>query len=352
MTHVSAIAKAVGHLRLDFGDGASKVPGSLSAVEQIKDTLWLAGDETASVERLITTDYANFGSHTSFALKDFFNLPGGDEQEADLEGLAVDQERNRLWLVGSHSLRRSQPKPGQSSKQAAAALSSVSRQANRYLLGYIKLNSEGKVDPIHGSGRCLQFDYSESSFVKMLGSDSGLSPFLSIPSKDNGLDIEGLAVSNGMIFIGLRGPVLRGWASVLQLSLEHVGQGILVPRPSKPLGRCYLQHLLDLGGLGIRDLCVDGDDLLILAGPTMALDGPITLFRWRHAFGATRDMFVDNATLQRLFDIPWGSHVDHAEGIALFRPEGHDPHLLVVYDSPCKNRLHHGKYFEADLFVI
>ena len=38
-------------------------------------------------------------------------------------------------------------------------------------------------------------------------------------------------------------------------------------------GLPYRKHLLELGGLGIRDLCVDGDDLLILAGPTMDLDG-------------------------------------------------------------------------------
>jgi hypothetical protein len=31
-----------------------------------------------------------------------------------------------------------------------------------------------------------------------------------IPGKDNGFDSEGLAVADDRVFIGLRGPVLRG----------------------------------------------------------------------------------------------------------------------------------------------
>ncbi len=38
-----------------------------------------------------------------------------------------------------------------------------------------------------------------------------------VPGKDNGLDIEGLAVSEDRIFIGLRGPVLRGWTVILAM---------------------------------------------------------------------------------------------------------------------------------------
>ncbi|MNG03413.1 hypothetical protein D3C84_864920 [compost metagenome] len=35
----------------------------------------------------------------------------------------------------------------------------------------------------------------------------------------------------------------------------------------------YRKHFFALNGLGFRDLCTSGDDLLILAGPTMDLDG-------------------------------------------------------------------------------
>ncbi|SEQ79374.1 Protein of unknown function [Arthrobacter sp. OV608] len=83
------------------------------------------------------------------------------------------------------------------------------------------------------------------------------------------------------MFIGLRGPVLRGWAVIIEL---EVGNGPSVePQPTFPGGRRYRKHFFDLRGLGVRDLCRHQNDLLVLAGPTMKLDGRTTVFRWRAA---------------------------------------------------------------------
>ncbi len=51
----------------------------------------------------------------------------------------------------------------------------------------------------------------------LLEDDEHLAPFLAIPGKDNGLDVEGIAVRGDRVLLGLRGPVLRGWALVLEL---------------------------------------------------------------------------------------------------------------------------------------
>ena len=51
-------------------------------------------------------------------------------------------------------------------------------------------------------------------------------------------------------------------------------------------GRGYRKHVLRLDGLGVRDLCPHGEDLLVLAGPTMDLDGPVHVFRWHGACAA------------------------------------------------------------------
>ena len=358
MAHQFNGAQPVGHVRLHFREeGASKIPSSLSAVEQVDGSLWLGADEAASVERLSTVDDVNFDSHESFRLAEYFELPGGPDQEVDLEGLAWDDEAGRLWLTGSHSLPRKQPKDGESGKDALKTLGVVDRQANRYLLGFLKLDhvhgDDGKraPRPVAHAAAAMPFIADASELVDLLADNSLISPFLAIPSKDNGFDIEGLAVRGDSVFLGLRGPVLRGWATVLQLRLEQDGR-LLKPGPIAGNGQKYLHHLLDLGGLGIRDLCVIDDDLLVLAGPTMELDGPIRLFRWRNALGNNEERRVDNSVLDLLFDIPWGERVDHAEGISLFRSGEGDPRLLVVYDSPAKKRLHEGKYFEADLFQI
>ena len=41
----------------------------------------------------------------------------------------------------------------------------------------------------------------------------------------------------------------------------------------------YKKHFLDLNGMGIRELCLHGKDLIILAGPTMSLEGAMQIFR-------------------------------------------------------------------------
>ncbi|MGX5830888.1 DUF3616 domain-containing protein [Mesorhizobium sp. 43Arga] len=356
MPQDGATAQPAGHLRLHFDeDSHAKGPRNLSAVEQIGTTLWLGADEGSYLDRLSTTDNTNYDHHTAYALSEFFNLPGGSDGEVDLEGLGVDRVGKRLWFNGSNSLRRKVPKIGEDGREAAHALRTINRQPNRFLLGSVgfNVNANSIVELVPGSGRALPFDADRSRLGEMLANDLLIGPFLAIPAKENGLDIEGLAVDGDMVFLGLRGPVLRGWAIVLQLSVEQTQKGVLEPQPLTQKGRRYLRHLINLDGLGVRDLCVLNDDLLVLAGPTMDLDGPIRLFRWRNALKLTSDQRVDGNTLEVLFDIPWGYRTDHAEGIALFRASDQtEPRLLVVYDSPAKSRLHQGRYFEADLFSL
>ena len=51
-----------------------------------------------------------------------------------------------------------------------------------------------------------------------------------IPGKDNGLDIEGLAVDGHRLLLDPRGPVLRGWSALLEIAVEARGDHLrLVP---------------------------------------------------------------------------------------------------------------------------
>ena len=87
-----------------------------------------------------------------------------------------------------------------------------------------------------------------------------------------------------------------------------------------------------------RDLVAQGDDLLVLAGPTMDLDGPVTVFRWHGAMSVEAPTVVRGDALTPEEDLPFGHGTDHAEGIGLLgAPE--DGRLLVVYDSPAPERL-------------
>src|SRR5690242_13503024 len=85
---------------------------NLSAVRLDGPVLWIAGDETATVERLLPDDAvrpSEYGSEVRYRLADFVDLPGVDaDEEADIEGLA--RNGHFLWAIGSHSLRRKQIK--------------------------------------------------------------------------------------------------------------------------------------------------------------------------------------------------------------------------------------------------
>ena len=45
-------------------------------------------------------------------------------------------------------------------------------------------------------------------------------------------------------------------------------------------GTMLRKHFLQIDGLGIRDRQFSGDDLYILGGPTMVLNGEIRVFNW------------------------------------------------------------------------
>jgi Protein of unknown function (DUF3616) len=313
----------------------------LSAVTRVGNSLFLACDETASIECLRRLEDGSFGDHRHFALDAFVDLPGGAEGEMDIEGLCA--EDGFLWIVGSHSLKRGKPKRGESdADDALKRMESVEREPNRYFLGRIPLVEEnsGLFVPTQSVGErraaWIKFGKRHSALVRWVADDPHLEPFLGIPSKENGFDVEGLAVRGNRVWLGLRGPVLRGHAIVLDLEISEKAPGRLKAR--RIYGeRRYRKHLLDTRGLGIRDMCFDGDDLLLLVGPTMSLEGPAFVLRWVDAVHDCASGVIDSGRIETIAELPYQLHVDHPEGIDLW-PEGGAGALLIIYDAPAPER--------------
>jgi hypothetical protein len=336
-------------VRLRFGDlsRAAATHTNLSAVRVDGRVLWIAGDETATVERLVADDPAQpaeYADERTFRLADFIDLPGADaDEEADIEGLA--RTGHFLWAVGSHSLRRKQIKARHAGDKALRRLARVEGQENRQVLLRLPIaDVDGLPTPVREivvdgeHHRAAQLD-KRDGLRTLLRHDDHLAPFLAIPGKDNGLDIEGIAVSGDRVYLGLRGPVLRGWAFVLELRpyVDPAEPGRLRLRPFDD-GREYRKHVLDLDGLGVRDLCPDGDDLLVLAGPTMSLDGPVRIYRWHGAYRVAMPAVVRGEVLTRELEITYGEGDDHAEGMGLIGRPG-DKLAMIVFDSPAAVRL-------------
>jgi len=314
----------------------------LSCLAVIDDTIFVACDETASIESLHRTGAGAFGEHQHIRLGDFFDLPDGAGGEMDIEGLAADA--GRLWIVGSHSLKREKAKRHERAAEASLeAMTEIKRDPNRYFLGYLPLEREpsGRWRPVAMSegleAACLPMKKKSSRLIDWLEEDPHLAPFFAIPSKENGFDIEGLAVKGSRVWLGLRGPVLRRQAAILEFDFKTTGRGGLKARKIDGERR-YRKHLLDTGALGVRDLYRHGEDLLILTGPTMAADGPARILRWCNATHHRRSGVIDPAGLNQLLDLPYRGDEDHPEGLHFLRSDGVDG-LLVVHDSPSDQRL-------------
>ncbi|MBF9236851.1 DUF3616 domain-containing protein [Hymenobacter sp. BT683] len=339
--------------KLSLNADKKHVRDGLSTTLRTGENLWMSCDERTTVERLRRTGAAEFGEHCSFKLADFLDLPGGAEIEIDIEGMA--EAGHYLWLVGSHSLKRKQPdEKDQDVAKQIKKLAKTEDDANRYLLARIPmlLNPETGDYELHKtaphptesdktlSAAQLHGNGDTNELMDLLAHDPHLKDFAKIPGKDNGLDIEGLAVnSHGQVFVGLRGPVLRGWALVLELRPREDKHGRM--RLGKVKGATetyYKKHFLDLGGMGLRELRLRGHDMLLLAGPTMDLDGSIAVYCWPNATQQATDSLIAGKKMQRIFDVPHGhgptAGKDRAEGMALLD----DQHVLIVFDSPAEKR--------------
>ena len=338
-------------VRLEFRAG-SLVHLNLSGAAFTGDWLWVAGDEACGLDRLrrldpIGSEQLRFGEACDFPLTELLDLPGADGEEADLEGMAAAD--GMLWVIGSHGLKRKNAKPDRSDADNAKRLAKLALDGNRRLLACLPIENDAAGKPClvrkTSDGRLalrLKGDAQTNQLTRALADDPHFGPFMAIPGKDNGFDIEGLAVDGQRLLLGLRGPVLRGWSALLEVAVEARASSLqLLPLDDE--GTLVRKHFLPLDGLGVRDLHFSGDDLDILVGPAMVLDGAIRVFKWpaaRAQLAANRSPVRFASALERLMTLPHGVGTDRAEAICHLPPALCDgrPAWLVLYDAPGATR--------------
>lgn len=340
-------------VRLEF-EADSLVQLNLSGATFAGQDLWVSGDEACGLDRLTRLapcgdEALRFGQATNFPLSSLIDLPGPDDGEADIEGMALDGDY--LWIVGSHGLKRKNAKPDRTHEDNARRLAKLSLDPNRLLLARIPVvhDAAGQsmlVDHAADGRRAMRLegDDRDNQLTHLLRKDPHFGPFMTLPGKDNGFDIEGLAILGDTMLLGLRGPVLRGWAGLLQVQLRPSRKDLhLAPLPGTNLP--LRKHFLNLGGRGVRDLHLDGDDLYILAGPTMVLDGDIHLYRWpqarQHLQGLSKEAVMFWPDLVSVCQLPHAPGADRAEAFCAVPPEmlpGSKPSWLALYDAPSPAR--------------
>lgn len=344
----------LGKVVLRFDAKSAYVPEDLSCAARAEDgRLVVAADERSSLELLAPTEnphvYQQSGTHPLHLA-----LGLDESDEVDLEGLAFDDDCKALFMCGSHSAKRRKPR-GKDALADLERLATVKVDPARFVLGRATL--EDLADP---GGRPLARlpREGEHALLDVLTDDAHLGPYLPLPArgtpvpgKDNGFDLEGLAVRGDKLLLGLRGPVLRGYAFVLELAVAARGEDLEIVSQGK---RRYRKHALDLDGLGVRELITCGDDVLVLAGPTMTLDGVHRVYRWIGGPSEKQDSLVrqEKGVLEPMFEIPFLAGFDRAEGLARHSWFDDDDAVLVLYDAPGPARRPDDHSVLADVFAL
>jgi Protein of unknown function (DUF3616) len=298
----AAEVKSEGKVRLN---GALSEPADLSGLALHGRLLVVCPDEGAKLNVLEPASPEAFDALPPIQLLD------DETAEIDMEGAASDGRH--VFVVGSHSKARKKLDADRTYEKNRRRLTQIDDQVSRYNVFRLAFDEAGK---------CMSRD--NISLAKILRNDEILAPFTKLPGKENGIDIEGIAAADGMLYLGFRGPVLRGnYVPVLALKYDAPHE--------------YQLLFVDLAGRGIRDLAAVAGGLLVLAGPVGDGDGSYELYFWNK-----RDCVPGQ-------DSPRGkvTHVgtvgssrdSKPEGIAVLAEANGDVQLLLVCDGSAERSL-------------
>jgi len=232
------IAKPIKNHTWSFAEPLKIDNLNISGIVKTDDFMALASDEGNQIEIFKQDSKGLWQTHHLVTLSD-------NTDEIDLEALAW--QKPYLYALGSHSAKRKTVKSSLSQKENVKRLEKTYLEPARQQLFRIELNNKNKA-----------VDIQSLSLSNELANHSILKSFVGIPSKENGIDIEGLAVdSKGRLLLGFRGPVLRGnIVPILRLKLAKESFAI---KKSKTL-------FLTLSGVGVRGLAETADEILVLSG--------------------------------------------------------------------------------------
>ncbi len=291
----------------------------VSAVEQFRSFLIIGADEGTGKEkdenRIQLLKMNNDGS---CAVADSILLMKGEGKELDVEGICA--EGDQVYVVGSHSSNRKKIDEDSSWKENRESFhqDKIEAEASRDWLFRLRLNDAGKV-----------IAKDRISLRKIIRNDPALKVFCGIPSKENGVDIEGLAVKDGWLHVGFRGPVFRGnYVPVLKLRWEEPEQ--------------YELLYVRLGGRGIRDIAAVSDGFLILAGPGGSGSESYQIYHWngKDTVPGKDRKTKDQGKLRLLGEIPMPDENSKAEGLAVLEEREDSWQLVIAYDgAKDQNRL-------------
>jgi hypothetical protein len=223
--------------------------------------------------------------------------------EIDIEGVAWSVRDASYYITGSHGLGK---KKGDL------------QPARNTLFKIPFLSQKGDID---------RAAIRRASLLPLLEKIPETAAHLRKPLQHNGLNIEGLTVSDGRLYFGLRAPNIDGRGFIISVDPASVFDGADIPPRV---------HALELGkGRGIRELAAIRDGFLIITGnasaeaskkiPETQAPGPDDRFEMLHWNPG------DGSRISRLGELPRNG--GKAEGILILEESAAAITLIVLYDG-------------------
>lgn len=234
-------------------------------------------------------------------------------EEVDIEAIAWGKKF--AYVIGSHSRKRKTVASDKTAIENVERLYTTAIEPTREILYRLEFNKAGEVQ-----------SQKQITLRNIFANDQLLRPFQVIPSKENGIDIEGLAVdSEERLYIGFRGPVLRG---------NYVPVMVLEANPKfNQKSLAYDIRFINMEGRGVRGLESTSNGFLVLAGPVGDGTASYRLYFWdgKSCLGG-KDVPDDLTHINALCEIPTSAGAK-AEGISLVEETADLYRFIIVYDG-------------------
>ncbi|MDQ6976203.1 MAG: DUF3616 domain-containing protein [Mariprofundaceae bacterium] len=303
-------AKTLNGMTVELGNGVIGLE-DISGIAAIGGFLVIASDEAVQGKNFI--QFLKQDATGKYLVDHEILLFSGAEM--DIEALAV--EKNTVYAIGSHASKRKKTKPDKSYKKNLKTFKDkhIVDETARDQLYRIVLDDDHQV-----------LDVTSQSLHTLLITDPVFKIFSPIPSKENGIDIEGLATKNAWLYVGFRGPVFReNHVPILRLQFD----GVMLN---------YDLLYVRLGGRGIRGMTEVKGGFLLLAGPVGDGDARYLLYFWdgNTMLVGKKRHGIKQGVLHVLGEIIPPNH-QKAEGIVLMQENKTSYHVIVAYDGAKKS---------------